>query len=167
MDDPHKLLKLLAESEKQKRLAQEKEQIIDVVTKIMAAMFDKAATYTNLIIVAGYAAFFTIWSHTKAFMTRKEMISAALCISISCLLFIIWEITKMILFAKSTRKLNLIGGIPADKIKDELDSIIKSEGKLQIKIYKAWVIILAVTVAFGLGGTGILVYSFIRQLIAV
>ena len=53
------------------------------IVKIMAALYDKAAAYTNLIIIAGYAAFFAVWGNVKAQLGKREMLYAALFITIS------------------------------------------------------------------------------------
>lgn len=48
------------------------EKRVENVVKIMAALYDKAAAYTNLIIIAGYAAFFAIWGNVKTFLTKRN-----------------------------------------------------------------------------------------------
>lgn len=50
----------------------ELEKRIDNVVKIMAALYDKAAAYSNLIIIAGYAAFFAVWSNVKGPPWKKR-----------------------------------------------------------------------------------------------
>jgi hypothetical protein len=55
----------------------EVEKKIENVVKIMAALYDKAAAYMNLIIIAGYAAFFAVWANVKAQLGKREMLYAA------------------------------------------------------------------------------------------
>lgn len=56
----------------------EHEKKIEEIVKIMAALYDKAAAYTNLIIIAGYAAFFAVWGNIKGQLGKREMLYAAL-----------------------------------------------------------------------------------------
>jgi hypothetical protein len=43
----------------------DREKRIEAATRITAALYDKAAAYTNLVIIAGYAAFFAVWGNIK------------------------------------------------------------------------------------------------------
>src|SRR5688572_20847673 len=71
------------------------EKIIETQIKIITASYDKAAAYTNLIVVAGYAAFFGLWTLTKPYLPRELALWAALLMLLSAATFVVFEVYKM------------------------------------------------------------------------
>lgn len=53
-----------------------------------------ARHYTNIIMVAGYAAFFALWSSVSKDLDSKERLLIAGLLSISLISFVAWEIAK-------------------------------------------------------------------------
>jgi hypothetical protein len=51
--------------------------------QLNAGLFDKAAAYTKIIAVVGYAGFFGVWQLTKEYLTREAILASALAIGIS------------------------------------------------------------------------------------
>ena len=71
--------------------------ISDAQVKLISTIYDKATSYTNIIIVAGYAGFFALWSNTKQFLTPFQARLAAVLMGISICIFVFFEIYKMTL----------------------------------------------------------------------
>ena len=69
--------------------------IQDYQIKLLSALFDKATAYANLIIMAGYAGFFGLWSFTKDKLTPMQVFWSALFITISASVFVIFETFKI------------------------------------------------------------------------
>jgi len=69
-------------------LDQETEKMIYTYERLMGALYTKAATYTNLIMIGGYAAFFTLWNFTKLYLGVVETLIAALLMIISATIFV-------------------------------------------------------------------------------
>jgi hypothetical protein len=69
---------------------------IENTIKVSSAVYDKAAAYTNLIVVAGYASFFGLWSLTKPYLSPRWALIAALLMGLSMAVFVFFEIAKMI-----------------------------------------------------------------------
>jgi hypothetical protein len=65
------------------------------VVEIQSQLFDKAATYSNLIMVAGYAGVFTIWGNIKTQLTPATNLWIALLLGFSLCAFICYQIFKM------------------------------------------------------------------------
>ena len=61
----------------------------------MAAIYDKALAYTHVIIIAGYAGFFGIWSFTKQYLSVGYVLWSALFMSFSIATFVLFEVYKM------------------------------------------------------------------------
>jgi hypothetical protein len=144
----------------------ELEKRIETVVKIMAALYDKAAAYTNLVIIAGYAAFFAVWGNMKGQLGKREMLYAALFMSISLIFFILWETIKMVITSitlKSLRK-TVLEATP-EHFNTKLVELNKAEARLHVKLMYFWFFVLAVTVGFGLLAGGILINGFLRELI--
>jgi hypothetical protein len=72
------------------------EQAQDVNFKLIALMMEKGAAYTNLVILAGYAAFFALMPLVKDLITVGERKGAVLLMLISIATFVGFEIYKMI-----------------------------------------------------------------------
>lgn len=57
-------------------------QQMNILKDITAHVFSKATAYSNVIIIAGYVAFFAIWNHVKDQLPEKLTLIAALLISL-------------------------------------------------------------------------------------
>src|SRR6266542_2059685 len=76
-------------------LSAEHEQRVEAAAKLIASLYDKAVAYTNVVIIAGYAAFFAVWANTKSYLGKRETLWAALLVLISILCYVSSETTKM------------------------------------------------------------------------
>lgn len=65
------------------------------VVEIQSQLFDKAATYSNLIMVAGYAGAFTVWGNIKSQLTAEANLWIALLLGFSLCAFVSYQIFKM------------------------------------------------------------------------
>lgn len=72
------------------------EEAQDVHFKLIALMLDKGAAYTNLVVLAGYAAFFALMPLVKDLITPHERRAAVLCMLVSVAAFVGFEVYKMI-----------------------------------------------------------------------
>jgi hypothetical protein len=76
-------------------------EMLEAQKELLAYTFSQAQSYTNLIIVAGYAGFFAIWTQMAGEMAPATRFWSGLLISISVAGFIGWEVYGMILRSKS------------------------------------------------------------------
>ncbi|NGM86069.1 hypothetical protein G5B35_01980 [Parapusillimonas sp. SGNA-6] len=138
--------------------------------KILSSSYDKAIAYNNAVIVAGYAAFFAIWSATKPALTHWISIATALLMVTSATIFIGYEIFKMV---QSSRSLLSLRGIVNDVEARKSPSIFQSrmeafEGSCRrqsLRYMKVWAVVLVVTVSTAVTAIGLLVYSYICALV--
>ncbi len=96
MSGEMKFIKAIPQEYAERKLQEQKKEILDSQIKLASAIYDKSMAYTNLIIMAGYAGFFGLWSVTKDDLTSKQVLWSALFMVISLSSFIFFEVAKMI-----------------------------------------------------------------------
>ncbi len=71
---------------------EQQNKLVDDIIKINSALYEKATAYTNVVILAGYVAFFSVWNNMKVYLTKSEMLQSASAVTFSLIVFISWEI---------------------------------------------------------------------------
>lgn len=163
-----KVIQHLSE-EQQKRVAKE---IIDSQINIIGALYDKAATYTNIIIIAGYASFFGLWSLTKEHLNKEQILWAAIFISISLISFVFFEVVKMIITSFSLLKQQASISDPAvvndpNKLLSRLQRYDFDIKRINSKSIKVWLVTLVISIITGLIAIGIMFWAFICGLYGI
>jgi hypothetical protein len=149
----------------QQAMDMQKKQI-DILKEILTHSYDKSTTYANLIIIAGYVAFFSLWKEVKEFLPVKAALASALLMAISALLFVLYEIFKMIYGSIYFRNI----GKEIEEIKDPqtfIEKIQKGQQKFSTLNFRVWYIVLIPTLGTGLSGAAILVYYFVKGLLEI
>lgn len=160
MNGMEQIVKHLSE----KALKDEQDKKIETLIKVLSALYDKAAAYTNLIMVAGYAGFFAVWANMKGFMTPTEMRLSALSMIFSLLIFVLWEVTKMILTSRNLHRLLEVLNAPPTEFDARLKKQQRDERVFNIGFLRAWRIVLVCAIVPALFAAGTLVFSFITNL---
>ncbi|GAB6127287.1 hypothetical protein [Humidesulfovibrio idahonensis] len=71
-------------------------ELSDNFTKNVAHLYDSASKYSNMVTLAGYAAFFTIWNGTKTHVESEIIfLFSVLLVGISAAIFVFFEVYKM------------------------------------------------------------------------
>ncbi len=161
----HELQKAIGIATEQQRKSQ-MDQEIDMRTQIISAAYDRAATYTNLIIFAGYAGTFTLWSFTKEYLPEQAAITIALMLGISLFIFCGWEVYKMIYTSSSLRRQTsiMLQGLSPDKFGQAIQRAKIQTSKEAVKLYRYWIFILILTIPLGFGGALLMFYNFAANL---
>jgi len=81
---------------------------IEQQKQILSHLYQKAGSYTNLVMLAGYAGIFGIWQFTHELLSRRVTMWVALLISLSLMLFVGYEVWKMIFPRKSGHNEELV-----------------------------------------------------------
>jgi hypothetical protein len=145
------------------------EKIIDTQIKIITASYDKATSYTNVIILAGYASFFGLWSITKVYLSRELTLAAAILMCASAGTFVFFEVYKMSFVSHNFTKKYLamteqLNGKPLPDILADIQKLEAESRRDALKFLPVWRVCLLVAVITGLGGIGTLFYSLIVAL---
>ncbi len=136
-------------------LAQQKE--------ILSHLYQKASSYTNLIILAGYAGIFGIWNLTRELLNKQITIWVAFLVSCSLVLFVGFEVWKMIAEALFFRRVSDIieKDVPEQEKLAVWKYIFNAYSKEQAMV---WIYFLIPTVLLGFSGGFILIYQFVKNL---
>lgn len=159
---------LKASSEASKRQAEEHmRKAIDTMSQVQGKQLDRAAAYTNLMLIGGYAGAFTIWSNVKSILPVRTNIIVASLIGISLATFIAFEIYKMVVTGRrllSSRHL-LVTPVGPEEFAKRLGELQKVEAKLPIEYMRLWIASLIVCVGTILVAISLLGYNFFATLI--
>lgn len=140
----------------------ERDKDVALAMLINEKMMTHATNYTNLILVAGYAGFFGFWSTIVSRLPQWVYAISGLLALVSLLLFVSWEITKMVL---SYRRLN--GNNETIKQITRGDKpLLMLEAAMNlhsIKMNKLWKWFLIPTVVTGISAALLLVSTFVYQ----
>jgi hypothetical protein len=69
---------------------------MDMTIALNADVFDKAAAYDGVILIGGFAAFFTLWSGMAAHLGKTTVLASGGLMLVSVLLYIAWHIYRML-----------------------------------------------------------------------
>lgn len=147
------------------------EKIIETQIKIVTASYDKAAAYNNVIIVAGYAAFFGLWSITKVYFSRDLAVWAALLMCISLATYAFFQVYQMAFVSHSLHKKYLslrdkLRDKPAQIVLAELTKLEEENKRALLRFLPAWRIHLFIAVSTGLLAFLLLAYAYIAALLS-
>lgn len=114
--------------------------------KATSTLYDKSASYTNLVMAAGYAAYFAMWSNTSPLISHcLARVSAALMLT-SLLVFIFWEVAKMILISLNNKNLAKVALAPLNEFDSLLQAQQVKELNLMARLAIAWPIVLFIAI---------------------
>ena len=162
------MARVVAELQAQAQTQLEEKQV-KAVAEISTKMFDRSAAYANIILVAGYAGTFTIWSFTRAQLPPKAVVAIALALLISLAAFVIFEVIKMIITARVVMKQagvlrsasDTAGILRAIKIIDE------AQASTLVVFRWYWVATMVVAVGSALIALALLVWNFVAVLLGL
>lgn len=144
-------------------------QIAEAQQKLITASYDKAASYTTVIIFGGYAGIFAIWQLTKDHLSKEQALCSALLVLISLVSFVAFELVKMIMVSKSIFRKVAILNTP--EVRTDPQRLLTALNELEAAQHaslglfqKFWGLIVIVSIGCALGATGILGYAFIMSL---
>jgi hypothetical protein len=97
----------------------------NTVIQIQSQLFDKAATYSNLIMVGGYAGTFTVWGNTRGQLPANANILIALLLGFSLSIFIGYQVYKMAGHVNHFRRVRalLSDGLPLQDFFDKYNKL--------------------------------------------
>lgn len=136
------------------------EDQIDAQKELISHTYGQATAYTNIIFIAGYAGFFGLWKLTEGYLLKSQVYSSALLITISITSFVLFEVYQMSI--RSIKILALAKTIEDPNTYHELIAEFKTGYVNSMKKLKGfWIASMIICLSTGIGGVGILGYSFI------
>jgi len=137
--------------------------VIEQQKEILSHLYQNANSFSNVIILAGYAGIFGVWQITRGSLSKETMMWVALLTSCSIVLFVSFEVWKMIsqaLFLQRLNKILLSSIAEQDRVnawKIACTDYGQKEGRI-------WIYFLVPTVLSGFSAGFILIHYFIVNL---
>ena len=128
---------------------------LEMRRQVIAEAYERSEKYTNIIILAGYAGIFSMWSLIKNYLDKDIVLISALMIGVSLTTFIIWEVFKMFVSAAQCKKISeiLYQNKKPSLIQKDLQDFSVKVRNLNNRIHSFWwIIVLIITILFGFGG---------------
>lgn len=116
------------------------------IIDIIVGQFERAQMYTNTIIAGSYAAFFTSWAGIQSDLPQFERVFSLMLMLVSLLVFLGWEIFKMIKRAFLVREqIGVAKSLPQD-FEMLLPEIVKKETNYNLLNETVWPGVLILTI---------------------
>jgi hypothetical protein len=144
----------------------EPRELIDAQKELLAHAYGQAQAYTNVLLLAGYAGFFGIWSFLSPTLSKGQILWSAFLVSISLATFIVWEVVQSYFRSRSLLGLARAIEVP-DLVSERLAQYWRNEQNRTIAQGRAWVVAFGISVVTGLLGVLVLLWAFVRSLWAL
>jgi hypothetical protein len=143
-----------------------KQEAIDAIVEIQGKLYERASAYMNLMLLAGYAGGFTIWSNSSGNFSQKSNVCIGLSLGLSLTSFILFEVFKMLANALSFIKMRRL-----IRSKDNPEKFLKDIQRLYHKAMEPkiayipfWLITMGVSVSGALFAIGVMFYNYMSVL---
>ena len=140
-------------------------RMLKELTEFQNTFFDKASTYTKVIVGLGYGAFFTAWSGTKSHLSPRSLLWSALLVTISLLFFVAFEICQTLIISYlGIRFTQAVSESEQDTLR-ELQTFRSLSRALTKPLLRAWVVVFPVSALCGLAGAAVLIAAFVHSIL--
>lgn len=89
---------------KDMKTSTQRQEVVAMVTEIITVQYSNARAYANVVIVAGYAAFFTMLGFARGDIPHDATIWAMLLMTFSATVFVLFEVFKMFWLSWGVRR---------------------------------------------------------------
>jgi len=163
--DIHRVVDGLVREVEDMKQQQIVEKQISAFIQLNEKLMSNANSYTNLIMVAGYAGYFAFWSTLAGKIPTWLFNTCGLAISFSLTLFITWEIVKMFWGAKHMRATQeILARRPHASVISEFE---KAFQDFSARSQRVWIVFLVPTVVSGVIAGVLLIGYFCLSLAGV
>ena len=141
--------------------AEAEEKVRDRLITLSSETYGHAAAYDNAVIIAGYAAFFALWSGVASDITPTARLVTVALMGVSLVLYITWHMIQMLTRQYWDRKLaatfaHVGNPMTFDQLYLAAD---QKRGIALQRTLRFWPYIFVPSLAFGLGGAVTLSYN--------
>ncbi len=141
----------------------ELQEFIQKQKELIISNYEQGKSYSNIIMLGGYAGLFAIWNFTKEYLEKWQSISIGLLTLFSVLIFVLFEIYGG--WIRSTQTLNLLKQLQkAEKLGSFPDDYGKQELKRLEVLAKIWPFFFFSALGTALLASFILMWAFVVQL---
>lgn len=141
------------------------EAIYERRLRFAESAWDKASTYDAAITVAGYAAFFALWSQVAGDVSPAARTLIAALLGVSLLLYIGWAILLMLTRHWHDREFAALIGTERQPIEaiNAWDSIERRRNRALLRVQRFWWPVFGTSALAGMGGGLLLIYSCLAR----
>lgn len=145
-------------------------RLVDFQTEVQSQLFDKTATYNNIVVSIGYAGFISLWIWAREITHPWDAAFTALLLGTSLFFFVLWNVVTT--FIISTQNIKLAKVItkhhPTAALKlVELETCEKDLQKVSLKYYATWYFVFVITAITGFLSGGILIVLIAIKLLGL
>ena len=154
----------LQTSDPQERMA---EEVRRINKEMVTSGYDQARSYTNLLLITGYAGAFAIWNFTREDMTAVGQATIALLLLLSLTTFVVFEVYKMTMLSlilMRHSKVLAAQTTPADFLREHQKYRTEIELSVHRWLLPIWLVSLVVSVVTALLAGLLLVFTFLSVL---
>ncbi len=158
-------LKQMSKLHVQAEQAKIKSETIEVLTKVMSAAFDKLSSYTSLIVIGGYAAFFSVWSALEKFVSPWVRLWTFGLMGISILIFVLSETYRITKYSSEMLSwLRILKATSPERFKAQQEELTKVQDRKNVERVKTQRIIQFVVTGLAVVAALILFYGIGEEL---
>jgi hypothetical protein len=137
--------------------------LFEAQKELLSSTFGQAQTYTNVVLAAGYAGYFGVWSFVRNDLGRATMFASALLITISLGAFVLWEVIGM--YMRNSVLIRLASVVAdEEQFAVRLAAYKKERQDQNIRLIPVWKVVLAITVLTAVVAYFILLSAFVHGL---
>jgi len=139
------------------------QNLLEAQKELLSTTFGQAQAYTNVVLAAGYAGYFGVWSFVRTDLGRGTMFASALLITISLGAFVLWEVIGMYMRNQVLIGLASVVANEAEFAARLADYKEKRQDQ-NIRLIPAWKIFLVVTVSTAVVAYFVMLTAFVHGL---
>ena len=141
------------------------DKFIETQERLLTSSYDKASSYSQVVLGIGYVSIFAAWGFTKEFLTRGEVLWSALLACISVFFFVIFDVVTMFIASRSVLELARSAQDPHAYLQ-AIEAHQKKEKRLSAIYARIWIVCWPVSFLTGIGSAGILMWAFVSHLLS-
>lgn len=125
------------------------ETIEERLVSFRSQLFDKAASYNNIVVTLGYAGFFAIWNFTNEEIHRWDSVVIACLLGFSLLVFVFWILRIALANAVSAKRIGQVFTVEYEDRQARVDALVDAENKngaAALRIQRWWLFIFVLSV---------------------
>jgi len=147
-------------------IERDREKTIALFQAVYTSAFEKSTAHTNIVMIAGYAGLFTLWSQTSEYHSVKTSIIVGLLTLISLIVFIGWEVFKIIFHGVQLAKIARViqaQDLPSDELFRRVENL-SFGNNMTYLLNILWITVLIITISTGFSAALLLLFSFVHSI---
>ena len=138
---------------------------VDERIKLIGDTYQHAQGYTNVVMLAGYAGLFALWTLVKDELPRVAVLTTGLLAVISVSTFVLWEVYQMFFRSRYLFRWSEALMADPDSFPDAAAQYQAWVGKQFIQLKRAWRVAFGLSAGTGVTAAAVLIATFTIELV--